>query len=261
MTNPLVSLLGSTDLPDAVVMVTGAGSGIGAATARAVAVAGGAVGVVDRDRSRAEAIAGEIRAIGARAEAIECDVADDDAVALAVAQTATLGRITGLVTSAGIFHGPDLQPLESIDIADFRHVLDVNLGGTFSAIRHCLPHLYRGGGAIVTVASVAALRGNGMGAGYTASKGGVDALTRLVAVQGGPKNVRANCVCPGAVDTPMTGGYFGGDEAAARARKAVPLGRYANADDIARVVTWLLSDGAGYVTGQTLPVEGGSIVA
>lgn len=261
MTNPLLSLPGSPALPDAVVMITGAGSGIGAATARVIAAAGGAVGLVDRDRSQAETIADELRAIGARAAAIECDVADDDAVASAVETTSTLGRITGLVTSAGIFHGPDLRPIELIDIADFRHVLDVNLGGTFSAIRHSLPHLARGGGAIVTIASVAALRGNGMGAGYTASKGGVDALTRLVAMQGGPKNVRANCVCPGAVDTPMTGGYFGGDEAAARARTAVPLGRYANADDVAQVVAWLLSDGARYVTGQTLPVEGGSIIA
>jgi NAD(P)-dependent dehydrogenase (short-subunit alcohol dehydrogenase family) len=138
-------------------------------------------------------------------------------------------------------------------------VLAVNLGGTFSTIKHAIPQLVDGGGAIVTIASTAALRGHGFGAGYTASKGGVDALTRLLAVQYGERGVRANCVCPGGVDTPMTGGAFSTPEAVERARRSIPLGRYAQADDIADVVAFLLSDDARYLTGQTIAVEGGAL--
>jgi NAD(P)-dependent dehydrogenase (short-subunit alcohol dehydrogenase family) len=188
-------------------------------------------------------------------------VSDDAAVGVAVATAAsTLGRVTGLVTAAGIFHGPDLQPIETVGIDDFFRVLAVNLGGTFSAIRHCLPLLADGGGAIVTIASTAAIRGHGFGPGYTASKGGVDALTRLVATQAGPRGVRANCICPGGIDTPMTGGTFATDDAVARAKRSIPLQRYGIPFDIAAVACFLLSDDAQYLTGQTLPVEGGSTI-
>jgi NAD(P)-dependent dehydrogenase (short-subunit alcohol dehydrogenase family) len=164
------------------------------------------------------------------------------------------------VTSAGIFHGPDLQPAHQVSVEDFVRVLQVNLVGTFAVISHALPSLIDGGGAIVTIASTAALRGHGYGSGYTASKGGVAALTRLLAVQYGPHGVRANCVCPGGVDTPMSAGTFAGPDAEARARRAVPVGRYAQADDIGDVVAFLLSDDARYVTGQTVPVEGGATI-
>ncbi len=140
-------------------------------------------------------------------------------------------------------------------------MLRVNLVGTFAVVAHALPSLFDGGGSIVTIASTAAIRGHGYGAGYTASKGGVDALTRLLAVQYGAQGVRANCVCPGGVDTPMTGGTFATPEAQARAKTRVPLGRYAQPEEIADVVAFLLSDDARYVTGQTLPVEGGATIA
>ena len=119
------------------------------------------------------------------------------------------------MTAAGIFHGPDLQPAHQVSVDDFVHVLRVNLVGTFAVISHALPSLMDGGGSIVTIASTAAIRGHGYGAGYTASKGGVDALTRLLAVQYGAHGVRANCVCPGGVDTPMTAGVFATPEAQA----------------------------------------------
>jgi meso-butanediol dehydrogenase / (S,S)-butanediol dehydrogenase / diacetyl reductase len=118
-----------------------------------------------------------------------------------------------------------------------------------------------GGGAIVTIASTAAIRGHGYGAGYTASKGGVAALTRLLAVQYGPRGVRVNCVCPGGVDTPMTAGMFASDEAKTRAKTSIPLGRYAQPEDIADVAAFLLSDDARHVTGQTFAVEGGATIS
>jgi NAD(P)-dependent dehydrogenase (short-subunit alcohol dehydrogenase family) len=147
-----------------------------------------------------------------------------------------------------------------VSVDDFLRVLRVNLVGTFAAIRHALPQLMDGGGAIVTIASTAAIRGHGYGAGYTASKGGVDALTRLLAVQYGPHGVRANCICPGGVDTPMSAGTFASEEAQARAKRSIPVGRYAQPEDIADVAAFLLSDAARYVTGQTLPVDGGATI-
>jgi NAD(P)-dependent dehydrogenase (short-subunit alcohol dehydrogenase family) len=249
--------MGSTE---GVVVVTGAGSGIGRATARRAALDGAAVAALDKVTEHVEETAAAIRAAGGRATAHTVDVTDDAAVATAVAAAAAeLGRVTGVVTAAGIFHGPDLQPAHEVSIETFHHVLAVNLGGTFSTIKHAIPQLVDGGGAIVTIASTAALRGHGFGAGYTASKGGVDALTRLLAVQYGDRGVRANCVCPGGVDTPMTGGVFSTPEAVERARRSIPLGRYAQAADIADVVAFLLSDDARYLTGQTIAVEGGAL--
>lgn len=245
-----------------VVLVTGGGSGIGRATAQLAAERGAAVAVVDLHEGNARETAETIESAGGRALALAVDVADDTAVGAAVAITAaTLGRITGVVTAAGIFHGPDLAPIESVGIDDFFRVLAVNLGGTFSVIRHCLPLLADGGGAIVTIASTAAIRGHGFGPGYTASKGGVDALTRLVAVQGGPRGVRANCICPGGIDTQMTGGTFATPEAIARAKRSIPLQRYGVPFDIAAVACFLLSDDAGYLSGQTIPVEGASTIS
>src|SRR4051812_42188548 len=218
---------------------------------------GAAVAVLDANAAGARETVELVETAGGRALSQPTDVSDDDAVGAAIAQVvAQLGRVTGVVTSAGIFHGPDLQPLHQVDPATFDKVIGVNLRGTFSVLRHTLPILSDGGGAVVTIASTAAIRGHGYGSAYTASKGGVDALTRLVAVQYGPHGVRANCVCPGGVDTPMTAGSFATPEARSRAQKAIPVGRYAQAEELADVVAFLLSDDARYMTGQTVPVEG-----
>ncbi|MDQ1521169.1 MAG: hypothetical protein QOI55_2242, partial [Actinomycetota bacterium] len=220
-----------------VALVSGGGSGIGRATARRLARDGAAVAVLDANGDGAAETVAQIEGSGGVALRCTTDVSDDDAVAAAVRDTAArFGRITGVVTSAGIFHGPDLQPLHQVDVATFTRVIGVNLQGTFSVLRHTLPFLTDGGGAVVTIASTAAIRGHGYGAAYTASKGGVDALTRLVAVQYGPHGVRANCVCPGGVDTPMTGGVFATPDALARAKRAIPLGRYAQPEELADVV-------------------------
>ena len=221
---------------DRVVFVTGGGSGIGRATAQRAAREGAAVAVVDRNGEGAAETAALVDAAGGRALALTVDVADDDAIGAAVAETVgTLGRVTGVVTAAGIFHGPDLQPLHQVTVETFQRVIGVNLQGTFSALRHTLPHLTNGGGSVVTIASTAAIRGHGYGAAYTASKGGVD--------------------------TPMTAGTFSSPEAQARARRDIPVGRYAQPEDLADVIAFLLSDDARYVTGQTLPVEGGATIS
>ena len=243
---------------DGTIVVTGGGSGIGRATARRAAREGARVAVVDRHADNARETA---TLIGHPARAYPCDVSEEGQVAATVAAAARdLGRISGVVTAAGIFHGADMRPPHEVTVEDFVHVLNVNLVGTFAVIKYALPFLVDGGGAIVTIASTAAIRGHGFGAGYTASKGGVDALTRLLAVQYGPKGVRANCICPGGVDTPMTAGAFLTERAQRLARR-IPLGRYAQAEDIADVAVCLLSDETRHLTGQTLPVEGGATIA
>ena len=243
------------------IVVTGGGSGIGRAAAIRAASDGAVVSVFDRATAGADETVASISDAGGNARVQACDVADDAAVRGAVtAAVADLGRVTGVVTSAGIFHGPDLQPAHQVTVETFVHVLQVNLVGTFSVVAAALPSLTDGGGAIVTIASTAAIRGHGYGAGYTASKGGVAALTRLLAVQYGRDGVRANCVCPGGVDTPMSGGVFATPEAREQARTRVPVGRYAQAEDIGDAVAFLLSEDARYLTGQTIPVDGGATV-
>src|SRR6266508_4554667 len=133
--------------------------------------------------------------------------------------------------------------------------------GTFLAIKHAVPHLVERRGAVVTIASTAALKGHGYGSGYTASKGGVAALTRLAAVQYGPQGVRVNCICPGGVDTPMTAGIWKTPEAQERIRRIVPLQRVAEPEEIASFAAFLLSDGAAHLTGQTIAVDGGATIA
>ncbi len=253
-------------LADRVVLVTGGGSGIGRATALEVAARGGIPVVLDRDGAGVDETLGLVADIGTRAIGAVGDVSDESAVTAAVERAVDgHGRIDGVVTAAGIFHGPDLQPLADVTLETFEHVLAVNLTGTFLAVKHALPHLVRAEGeprsSIVSIASTAALRGHGYGSGYTASKGGVVALTRLAAVQYGPHGVRANCICPGAVDTPMTGGVWDTPEARSRMKRDIPLGVVASAADIASVAGFLLSPDAHHLTGQVIAVDGGTTVA
>ena len=250
-------------LDDCAVFITGGGSGIGRATALEVAARGGAAAVLDRNATGVEETVALVAAAGGRALALSADVSDEAAMRDAVARTITeFGRLDGVVTAAGIFHVPDLQPLADVTLETFNHVLAVNLTGTFLAIKFALPHLARPEGeprgSVVTVASTAALRGHGYGSGYTASKGGVAALTKLVAVQYGPHGVRANCICPGAVDTPMTNGVWDNDESRSRMKREVPLGMVATAEDIASVAGFLLSPDAHHLTGQVMAVDGGT---
>ena len=250
-----------TSLTGKRVLVTGAASGIGRATAERLAAAGAAVALLDRDEPLLREATAALEAKGARCCGFAVDVSGADAMEASVEEAAELlGGLQGVVTSAGIFDPGDLRPLADVEPEAFTRVIAVNLTGTFLAIKYAMPHLLREGGAVVTIASTAGLRGHGFGSGYTSSKGGVVALTRLVAFQYGEHGVRANCICPGFTDTPMTGGAHDDPEFARRLTRAIPLRRIARPDEIAAVACHLLSDDASYVNGQIIAVDGGATV-
>lgn len=248
------------------VLVTGAASGIGRAVCERLAAEGAVLALVDRDQAGLAAVA-ESLGDGTRHVAIAADVSQEDAVRDAFERAvAAFGGVRGVVTCAGIFDPGDFGPTAEVTLDTFARVLAVNLTGTFLVVKHALPHLVQaaadgaGTASITTIGSTAALRGHGRGSAYTASKGGVVALTRLLALQYGEKGVRANCICPGFTDTPMTGGS-GRDPAMLRLlRRGIPLRRIAQPEEIAAVACFLLSDAASYVNGQIIAADGGATV-
>lgn len=249
-------------LKDKCVIVTGGASGIGRATAERLAEAGVALALFDRNAELLAEVRSSLERGGARCTSASLDVADAEAMRNAIDAAADkLGGLYGVVTSAGVFDPGDLRPLADVEPESFTRVLAINLTGTFLAVKYALPHMLAGGGgAVVTIASTAGLRGHGFGSGYTASKGGVVALTRLIAFQYGEHGVRANCICPGFTATPMTGGVENDPDFARRITRAVPLRRIAKPEEMAGVACHLLSDDASYVNGQVIAVDGGATV-
>jgi NAD(P)-dependent dehydrogenase (short-subunit alcohol dehydrogenase family) len=239
-------------------LVTGAGSGIGRATAEILAARGGAVVAADVDGKTATETADRIRAAGGRAEACECDVtrtADVEA-AVSLARRA-FGRLDVVVNCAGILRQ---SPLETTSEAERSEVLAVNLTGAFVVTRAALAALReQGGGALVHIASRAALRAKAGHGAYSAAKAGILQLTQMAALEGAPHGIRANCVCPGFVDTPMTRGGYQADAFGAWSQ-ICPLGRPGRPEDIARAIAFLASDDAAFITGVALPVDGGRTI-
>jgi NAD(P)-dependent dehydrogenase (short-subunit alcohol dehydrogenase family) len=241
-----------------VLFATGGGSGLAAATARRYAAEGGRVAVVDLDRARAEAVAAELDG----AVAIACDVADEDSVRSAVATAVDrLGRIDSVFNAAGhVVFGP----FETYPLAEWNRTLAVHVTGTFLVCQNTLPALREaGGGAIVNVASVAALVGRSQLGAYSAAKGAILAFSRQLAVDLGPDNIRVNVVAPGSVRTAMTEPVWalrgGGDleKGAAITGQEAILRRVGEADEIASTVCFLLSDDASFFTASLLVPDGG----
>ena len=232
-------------------LVTGAGSGIGAAVARRLAADGASVVLADVRRDGIEALAGEL---GGDAEPLLLDVRDEEVVAGAVGGLDVLANVAGIGST---------QSAPETPLAVWEDVFAVNARGTFLTCKHAIPGMAaRGGGAIVNVASVAALVGLRNRAAYCASKGAVVALTRALAVDHVGDGIRVNAVCPGTVDSPWVRRLIeeaGESLDALRARQ--PLGRLGTPEEIAEAVVYLASDRAAFVTGSVFTIDGGLTAA
>jgi 2-hydroxycyclohexanecarboxyl-CoA dehydrogenase len=235
-------------------IVTGAGSGIGRATAQRLARDGLAVAVADVNRAAAEETAA---AIGERALAVEVDVSDAAAVRRMVADAeAFLGSVDLLVNNAGWDRiGPFIDSDEDL----WDKLLAVNLKGQIACSHAVLPGMIdRRSGRIVCVASDAGRVGSSGEVVYSAAKGGVIAFTKALAREVARHGIRVNCVAPGPTDTPFLQGFAAGNERILEAMtKATPLRRLAQPDEIAAAISFLASDDAAFITGQTLSVNGG----
>jgi 3-oxoacyl-[acyl-carrier protein] reductase len=238
-----------------VALVTGAGKNIGRAIALTLARDGAKVVVNGRsDAAAIEAVAAEIRAAGGQAEAVLADVSDADAVARLVAQA---GPVDILVCNAGLRRQ---TPFLEMSLAEWREILSVALDGAFILSRAVLPGMVaRGGGSIVALSGISTHVGTPNRAHVSASKAGLEGLMRAIAVEFAPQGIRANCVAPGAVDT-TRGASAGAMPAGLGREEGIPMRRKATVDEIASVVRMLAGPEGGYVTGQTIHVNGGSFL-
>jgi NAD(P)-dependent dehydrogenase (short-subunit alcohol dehydrogenase family) len=240
------------------IIVTGAAQGIGRAVALRLAVRGAHIAVWDTKADGVEDTARLCREQGAAARAATVDVGNVDQIEAAVAAfEREWGRPDGLVNNAGIF--PRARALD-MNLAEWEHVLRVNLTGTFVCARAVAARMKEDGrGAIVNMASGRALAGAANGAHYSASKGGIIALTKSLAHDWAGYGIRVNCVIPGITDTAQPRVEMGDNELYAMGAR-IPLGRIGQPQDIAAAVAFLLGDDAAYVTGQSIAVNGGAIM-
>jgi 2-hydroxycyclohexanecarboxyl-CoA dehydrogenase len=242
-----------------VAVVTGGGSGIGLAIATRLAADGSAVAVFDLDGASAEATAAKIEAGGGRALGLAVDVTDRSAVDAGVAETGErLGRPTILVNNAGL---QGFDPFLRISVEKWQRIYAVNVLGTVHCCQAALPGMIEEGwGRIVNISSSSGQGGQQFMAHYASSKAAVIGLTKCLALEFGPKGVTVNTIPPGFIDTPMlrdseSKGLLG--EGVEHHEKQTPVRRIGRPEDIAAMTAFLVSDEAGYVTGQVLGVNGG----
>ena len=243
-----------------VALITGGASGIGRATARLFARQGAAVALADINAAGAAQVVAEIQAGGGRAIFIHCDVTQAQDCQAAVQTTLdTFGGLDILFNNAGVIRRADVTATSE---EDWDLVLGVNLKSIFLMSKVAVPVMARaGGGVIINASSGWGLRGGARAVSYCAAKGGVVNMTRAMAIDHGPQNIRVNCICPGDTDTPMLRdearqlGQVEGEFLAEAAQR--PLGRYALPEEIAAAVLYLASPAASYVTGSALVIDGG----
>lgn len=241
-----------------VAVVTGASGGIGRAIALAFGKAGASVAVhYNGNEAKAAAVKAEIEEAGGKAEIFRCNVADFDACTDFIKSVVkTFGKIDILVNNAGITRDGLVMGMSE---EDFDAVIDTNLKGSFNCIRFASRQMMRKKyGRIINITSVSGVAGNAGQANYSASKAGLIGLTKSVAKELASRNITANAIAPGFVKTEMT--EVLSDDVKEAAMKQIPLGRFAEPEDIANAAVFLASDMASYITGQVLLVDGGMVM-
>jgi NAD(P)-dependent dehydrogenase (short-subunit alcohol dehydrogenase family) len=246
-----------------VALITGAGSGIGKVAAERFAAEGASVIVADIGGADAEQVAADIAGSGGTAHAVAVDVADEAQVdSMVAAAVETFGGLHVLLNNAGIFPEDD-GGVRDTQTATWEKVMDVNLKGVWFGCRAAIPAMLEsGGGSIVNVASFVALMGAATAqVAYTASKGGVLALTREVAVEYARRGIRVNALCPGPIETPLLAELLADRARRARRLVHIPIGRFGRPEEIAAAALFLASDESSFMTGSALVVDGGITAA
>ncbi len=248
---------GIFELEGKVAMVSGAGRGIGKAIALALAGAGADVVVFSRTPEQFRRTAEEIEALGRRSLGMRVDVSVASDVEAVVRKTVeTFGRLDILVNNAGL--NPSYARMERVSEEEYDQIMAVNVKGAFLCSQRVIPIMKeRGGGCIINVASVAGLKGLFKCSAYTASKGALVQLTRTMALELAPFNIRVNALCPGFVRTDLTEGLLSSERGRERVLSLIPMGRTGEPEEIAPAAVFLASDAASYVTGAVLCVDGG----
>jgi NAD(P)-dependent dehydrogenase (short-subunit alcohol dehydrogenase family) len=246
-----------------VCLITGSGGGLGRAASILFAREGGKILVTDMDEAGGRETVRLVAEVGGEAVFLPGDVSDDDQVrALFDQAVERFGRLDVSYHNAGIMHPDDTSPVDT-PLEVWQKTIDINLKGVFLCCRYAIPKLVEfGGGSIINVASFVALMGaaNPQIA-YSASKGGVLSMTREMAVQYAPQGIRANALCPGPVRTPLLEPLLKDDERRENRLNHIPLGRFAEPEDIAKAALFLASDLSSYMTGTEFVVDGGITAA
>ena len=245
------------DLSGKVALVTGASRGIGCGIAKTLAKNGAHVVCVSRKVSDVQSVADEIIAAGGAATAVACDISDSDNVSKLIKETvATHDHLDILVNNAGVTRDNLLMRMSE---DDWNTVLNINLKAAFIAIKAAARTMMKQrNGRIINISSVVGLMGNAGQVNYAASKAGLIGLTKSTARELASRGITANCIAPGYVATDMTNEL--GDEVRQSLNEKIPLGRIGQVEDIAYAVTFLASDEAEYITGQTLAIDGGMVM-
>ena len=242
-------------LQDKVAFVSGGGSGIGAATAQRMAQEGATVVICGRRQEPLDAVVAAIHAAGGKAEAVVADVGNEAQYVGAIEAAAQRhGRLDILVNNAMAY---TWGALEAMTTADWHANFQTTVDGTFWGTRTAMRLMKERGGSIVNVSSICGQLGTPWMAGYSAAKAAVDNLSRAAAAEGAPQGIRVNVVIPAVVETPATAGMLATEESRKATEKLIPMGRVGQPEDLANAILFLASDEASYITGASLPVDGG----
>ncbi|MFD1262616.1 SDR family NAD(P)-dependent oxidoreductase [Thauera mechernichensis] len=238
-----------------VAFVTGGGSGIGAATASRLAQEGATVVVCGRRREPLDEVAAGIVAAGGKAEAVVADVSDEAGFTAALEAAAQRhGRLDVLVNNAMAY---TWGSIEEMSTADWHANFATSVDGTFWGTRTAMRLMKGKGGAIVNVSSICGQLGTPWMAGYSAAKAAIDNFSRAAAAEGAPHGIRVNVVIPAVVETPATAGMLADEASRRNTEKLIPMGRVGQPEELANAILFLASDEASYITGASLPVDGG----